>query len=199
MKRFFTICFFILSSLFCTAQLNAEQKNIQQLFFSFLKFYQKNEKKFNSFELYKGKGKENGPPYKIQWKEAERYFAYLRKYVPYVGEAYIKAEREHFKNAEKNFKEYPEEEIVMGFDYDRWAGGQESISYTYKWYTSPQNKYIVTISGDKAFLKIGGELWEGATENDRAWSIVPFVKEKGKWKMADNVYPADIEEIEKIK
>jgi len=24
--------------------------------------------------------------------------------------------------------------------------------------------------------------------------VVPFVKEKGKWKMADNVYPEDVEE-----
>ena len=34
---------------------------------------------------------------------------------------------------------------------------------------------------------------EGATEADRSWSFVPFTKEKGKWKMADNVYPMDDE------
>jgi hypothetical protein len=173
------------------AQLNGEQLAIRKVFFDFLGFYKKNEAKFNSFKLYTGTGKENGPPFKVQWKEAEKYFAYLRSKVPYVGEAYIKAEREHFKFADSCFKADPQEEIAAGFDFDRWAGGQESIEYTYKWYTSTKNKYKVIITGNTAVLKIGAELWQGATEKDRSWSIVPFVKEKGRWKMADNVYPAD--------
>ncbi len=173
------------------AQLNAEQTAIKNVFFNFLAFYKKHEIKFNSFVLYKGKGKDNAPPYRIQWKEAERYFAYLRRNVPYVGEAYIRAEREHFKFSDSCFKVNHEDELPAGFDYDRWAGGQESIEYTYKWYTSSKNKFLVIINGNKAVLKIGSELWKGATEKDWAWSVIPFVKEKGKWVMADNVYPAD--------
>lgn len=174
--------------------MNSEQKLIKQTFFNFLKFYQKNETKFNSFKLYKGNGVENGPPYKVQWKEAERYFAYLRANVPFVGEAYIKAERNHFKYSDSCFKADPEEEIAAGFDYDRWAGGQESINYMIKWYTSPKNKYLVIINGNLAELRIGSELWEGAEEEDRSWSKVLFVKEKGIWKMADNIYPMETEE-----
>ena len=168
------------------AQLNAEQLAIRKMFFDFLGFYKKNEAKFNSFKLYKGKGKDNNPPYQIQWKETERYFAFLRKEVPYVGEAYIQAERLHFKQADSSFKQYPEEEIPMGFDFDRWAGGQESIEYTYKWYTSSKNKFRVNITNNMAVLKIGS-----GSGKDIYWSIVPFVKENGKWKMADNIYPAD--------
>ena len=41
------------------AQLNKEQETIKKTFFEFLKFYQKNETKFNQFRLYKGTGKEN--------------------------------------------------------------------------------------------------------------------------------------------
>lgn len=178
------------------AQLNSEQKKIRQVFFDFLKFYQKNERKFNSFQLYKGTGEENNPPYKVLWKEAEKYFIYLRTHVPFVGEAYIKAERNHFKFADSCFKDDPAEEIAAGFDYDRWAGGQESIDYTIKWYTDSKNKYEVIITGNKAKLRIGAELYKGATEKDRSWSFVPFVKEKGKWKMADNIYP-EAEEEEK--
>ena len=182
-----TVCFtFLLFTLPVFSQLNAEQVGIRKVFFNFLGFYKKNEAKFNSFKLYKGTGKENGPPYKLQWVEAEKYFTYLRSNVPYVGEAYIKAEKKHFKDAEKSFKEYPEEELPAGFDYDRWAGGQESIEYTYKWYTSRKNKYKVTITGNTAVLKIGS-----VSGKDITWSFVPFVKEKSKWKMADNVYPAD--------
>lgn len=191
MKKITTGFIALLFALPAFAQLNTEQLAVRKVFFDFLGFYKKNEAKFNSFKLYKGTGKENGPPYKVQWKEAEKYFAYLRNNVPYVGEAYIKAEREHFKYADSCFKADPQEEIAAGFDFDRWAGGQESIEYTYKWYTSPKNKYAVTITGNTAVLKIGAELWAGATEKDRSWSMVPFVKEKGKWKMADNIYPVD--------
>lgn len=187
-----TACFIVLLfALSGYAQLNAEQAAIKKTFIDFLGFYKKNEVKFNSFKLYKGIGKENNPPYKVQWKEAEKYFTYLRNNVPYVGEAYINAEKAHFKFSDSCFKADPKEELPAGFDYDRWAGGQESIQYTYKWYTSAKNKYSVTITGNTAILKIGGELWEGAAEKDRSWSFVPFTKEKGKWKMADNIYPVD--------
>ncbi len=188
-----TIGYFIFSLFAIPAfsQLNAEQIAVRKVFIDFLGFYKMHEAKFNSFRLYKGTGKENGPPFNVQWKEAEKYFTYLRSSVPYVGEAYIKAEREHFKYADSCFKADPQDEIAAGFDFDRWAGGQESIEYTYKWYTSSKNKYSVTITGNTAVLKIGGELYAGAAEKDRSWNFVPFVKEKGKWKMADNIYPAD--------
>jgi hypothetical protein len=187
-----TACFIVLLfALPVFSQLNKEQLAVRKVFFDFLDFYKKNEAKFNSFRLYKGTGKESGPPFKLQWREAEKYFTYLRSSVPFVGEAYIKAEREHFKFADSCFKADPQEELPVGFDFDRWAGGQESIEYTYKWYTSSKNKYSVTITGNTAVLKIGGELYAGAAEKDRSWSFVPFVKEKGKWKMADNIYPAD--------
>lgn len=185
MKRLILGAALLLFALPAFSQMNAEQIAIRKVFFDFLGFYKKNETKFNSFKLYKGTGKENNPPYKIQWKEVEKYFAYLRSTVPYVGEAYINAERLHFKQSDSSFKQYPEEELPAGFDYDRWAGGQESIEYTYKWYTSPKNKYRVTITGNTAVLKIG------SGQKDIFWSVVPFVKEKGKWKMADNIYPAE--------
>lgn len=183
---------FLLISLAGFGQLSTEQKQIKQTFFSFLKFYQKNEAVFNRFDLYQGTGTEDGPPYHINWKEAEKYFAYLRKNVPFVGEAYIKAEREHFKFSDSCFKDDPAEELPAGFDYDRWAGGQESIDYTIKWYTSPKNTYEVIITGNKARLRIGSELNPGDKPVDRIWSFVPFVREKGKWKMADNVYSEEL-------
>ena len=154
----------LLFSLPVFAQLNAEQASIRKVFFDFLAFYKKNEKKFNSFKLYKGKSKDNNPPYHIQWKEAEKYFTYLRGSVPYVGEAYINTEKEHFKFADSCFKADPQDEIAAGFDFDRWAGGQESIEYTYIWYTSAKNKYKVTITGNTAVLKIGSRLMAGEAE-----------------------------------
>jgi hypothetical protein len=191
MKKIIVLIFVLLYVFTAYAQLNKEQKTIQQTFFNFLQFYKGNQKKFNTFRLYKGTGKDHSPPYKIQWKEAEKYFSFLQTSVPYVGQAYINAERNYFKYYDSCYKANPEEEMPVGFDFDRWAGGQEDISYTIKWYTSAKNKYLITINGNTAQLKIGAELMEGTTEKDRSWSIVPFVKEKGKWVMADNIYPAD--------
>jgi hypothetical protein len=196
MKKILLCLLFLYVAVTANAQLTKEQQTIKQTFFSFLQFYKKNEKQFNAFRLYRGTGKENGPPYKLQWKEAEKYFAYLRKSVPYVGEAYIKAEHTHFTFADSCFKADPQEEIAAGFDFDRWAGGQEDITYTLKWYTDPKNKYIVTITGNTALLKIGSPLDKGAPEKDRSWSAVPFTKEKGKWVMADNIYPMNDETAE---
>jgi hypothetical protein len=172
MKKLLILLILATACVTSRAQLTAEQKTIQKVFFDFLAFYKKNEKKFNSFRLYKGSGKDNEPRYRIQWKEAERYFAFLRKEVPYVGEAYIKAERLHFMQSDSSFREFPAEEIPIGFDYDRWAGGQESIEYTYGWYTSPKNKYVVTITGNTATLKIGS----GSEEQNIFWGHRSFCK-----------------------
>ena len=106
-----------------------------------------------------------------------------------MGETYIKTERNYFLYYDSCFKADPTEELPVGFDFDRWGGGQETIAYLYKWHTNPKNKYIVTITGNTAVLKIGQKLWKEAKEADLSWSFVPFVKEKGKWVMADNVYP----------
>jgi len=194
MKKLIPLLFLLTTAVFAQAQLSKEQQQIKQTFFSFLKFYQKNENAFNRFDLYQGTGPEDGPPYKINWKETERYFAFLRKSVPFVGEAYIKAEKAHFRFSDSCFKDDPAEEMPVGFDYDRWAGGQESIDHTIKWYTSVKNIYEVKITGNTALLRIGAELYSGQKPEERSWSVVPFVKEKGKWKMADNVYPEFVEE-----
>lgn len=193
MKKITLFLFLAMLTTGIQAQLNKEQETIRQTFFRFLAYYEKNSARFN-FRLWRGTGPDNAPPYRVDWKEAERYFAFLRRNVPMVGEAYIRAERAHFKFSDSCFRTDPEEEMPVGFDYDRWAGGQESIEYTRPWYTSSKNVYQVTITGNKAILRIGSALEEGQPESDRNWSFVPFVKEKGIWKMADNVYPEFDEE-----
>ena len=195
MKNILVLLIFTLSFLSPKAQLNKEQETIKKTFFSFLNFYKSHEQTFNAFKFYNGQGKENNPPYYIQWAEAKKYFTYLRSKVPFVGDAYIAAESNHFKYADSCFKANPEDEIPAGFDYDRWAGSQESIGYTIKYHTSPKNKYVVTITGNTAFLKIGSPLESGTPQTDRSWNYVPFVKENGRWVMAGNIYPKEEQEL----
>lgn len=173
------------------AQLNIEQQAIKKVFFDFLHYYQQNEKKFDAFELHKGTGKEDAPPYHIQWKEVERYANFLRKSVPFVGETYINNEKNDFKFYDSCYKADPLDEMPVGFDFDRWGGGQESVEYLVKWHTGKDNIYQVKIDGVKAELRIGSPLWKGSEEKDRLWSRVPFIKEKGRWVMSGNVDSID--------
>lgn len=191
MKRVIVFLFLLFCMHPVFAQLNQEQQTIKQVFFDFLHYYQKHEKQFYSFKLHKGTGKEDGPPYRIQWKEVDRYANYLRNNVPYVGEAYIVSEKKDFKYYDSCFKADPEEEMAVGFDFDRWGGGQEEVAYMVKWHTSKDNLYKVKIKGNKAELLIGSPPWEGATKEERQWSKVPFVKEKGRWVMAGNIDSVD--------
>ena len=191
MKNLFLLTVCTLSFLSPRAQLNKEQETIKKTFFNFLNYYKNQEKIFNAFQFYNGQGKQMNPPYHIKWAVAEKYFNYLRKNVPYVGEAYIQSETDHFKYADSCFKADPAEEMAAGFDYDRWAGSQESVAYTVKLHTSPKNKYIVSISSNRATLKIGSPLEKGGKESERSWNLVPFAKEKGRWVMAGNIYPQE--------
>jgi len=191
MKRLLGVLILFFCGFPVVAQLNHEQQSIKQVFFDFLHYYQKNEERFYAFKLYKGTGKENGPPYHIQWKEVERYANFLRKNVPYVGEAYIASEKKDFQFYDSCYKDDPKEEMVVGFDYDRWGGGQEEIGYMVKWHTSKENLYKVNIKGNKAELLIGSPPFEGEKGKERSWSKVPFVKEKGKWVMAGNIDSVD--------
>ncbi|MBK6938066.1 MAG: hypothetical protein IPH18_15195 [Chitinophagaceae bacterium] len=189
-KLLISVFVFLVVNNLIFGQLNPQEKAVKKVFFDFLDFYKRNVKVFNSFDLWKGTGKEETPPYHIQWKEAERYFKFLRTKVRYVGEAYIAAERNDFRFYDSCYKADPDEEIVVGFDFDRWAGGQDSPDYLIKWHTDPKNIYEVKITGNSAILRIGSPLqWEGATEGDRIWHIIPFRKEIGKWKMAANISP----------
>lgn len=187
MKQFILLLFVTLTTFNGFAQTKSEQETIKNTFFGFLKYYQEHEEQFQSFQLYKGSGEDGMPPYHIQWDEAEKYFNFLRKNVPFVGESYIERERAHFKYADSCFKVFLDEEMPIGFDYDRWAGGQESIEITYVIYTDTANKHEIIIKGDKAIFKIGFMLSDEEVVSD--WNFVPFKKENGIWKMADNIYP----------
>lgn len=171
-----------------SSQLNPEEQKIRKVFFDFLRFYQQHEKKFNSFELFKGVGKaKDAPPFHIQWKEVDRYFLYLQQHVPFVGLAYIENEKKDFQFSDSCFKADPDEQLPVGFDFDRWGGGQESVNYLVNWYTNKQNHFEVKIKDNTAELRIGTQL----SKDEMSWSTVPFVKEKNKWVMSANIAPAD--------
>jgi hypothetical protein len=153
---------------------------------NFYKWYTNNFKKFQAFKLYRGRGGEEAPPYRIDWKETERYFNYLRKDVPYVGESFIASEKEYFRSADSTFRKNPADEIPAGFDYDRFTRSQEDP----KWFWRELIKkgvihWVVKVHGITATAMIYES--EGVLSEKRGWwkfFCVEMKKEKGMWKIA---------------
>ena len=189
MKRVLFPFLFVMSSFAGNSQLTKEQDSIKQVYLDFLNFFKKNKEKFYSFNLYKGLGKNGGPPYEIQWKEVDRYFEWLKTNVPYVGEEYIKNEQWYFKYADSCLKSDFKNDISAYFGFDRWAYLQEDVSDTLKWYFNLNTKYEVEVSDDKAMIRIESPgIWEKEHGCIQGLLLVPFIKEKNKWKIANNDY-----------
>ena len=149
---------------------------------SFYKWYNQNWKKIDAFKLYKSKKGNDGPPYVIDWKAVEGYFSYLRKNVPYAGEDFIANERKHFKKAEKDFKSNPEEEIPMGFDYDRFTNSQEEPKWFVGELLKKDKHWTITMQGSAtASVSITQKTDEGSSHT---FFCIDLVKEKGRWVLA---------------
>lgn len=125
--RFFLLFCFLLAVNGIAAQKKeaSDSAQIKATVILFYKWYNLNWKKPAAFKLYKGKEKANSPPYVIDWAEAERYFAYLRKSVPYIGEGFIATEKKRLQESEEAFQKFPEDEVPAGFDYDPFTNSQE--------------------------------------------------------------------------
>ena len=94
------------------ARTNAvDSVQIRKTVMDFYNWYKVNYKKFQSFKLYTSTKGNDGPPYKINWKEAERYFTFLKTSVPYLSEDFSKWLRSHFKQCDSAFKVNTEDEI----------------------------------------------------------------------------------------
>src|ERR1051325_7794636 len=85
----------------------SDSAEIRTAITSFYNWYNTNWKHIQAFKFYYSTKKKDSPPYKINWKEVERYFAYIRKSVPYLGEEFINQQRTFFTKCDEMFKEYP--------------------------------------------------------------------------------------------
>lgn len=188
MKKLLFLAWLLINTVASFAQLSKEQNEIKDIFFDFLNFYEKNEEKFNGFQLYKGSGTDNRAPYHINWEGVEAYFNFLKQEVPFVGDVYIEQERKAFINVDSNFIVYQDDDIPIGFEYDRWTNAQEEPKGVIAYLKSPKNTIEVNIDGDKAVLLIGSRDFGDENPNALLWQYVPFEKENNKWKMANNLH-----------
>lgn len=127
----FVLLLIIMSSLVVKAPGQATTKpvpdtaQIKKAITGFYTWYNKYWQKVDAFALYKGKRVKYQPPYVIDWKEVDRYFAYLKKAAPQLHPSFYTTEREWFKQLQKGFDQNPKEEIAIGFDYDRFTNSQD--------------------------------------------------------------------------
>ncbi len=181
MKIFFLLIGIVVLSTAQAQTLNKEQRLVKQVVVDFYKWYAVNDAKLYKFKLYKGRIEKDAPPYIIDWKVAEKYFAFIRKNVPWLGETFIVNERKFLKDCQLSFNKNPTEEMPIGFDYDRFTDTQEDAKYTLS----------ETILNKKMFWQINirsnnTNAVVGISEKQKTDEIskIELVKEKGLWKIS---------------
>lgn len=161
----------------------ADSVQIRNTIITFYNWYNKNYTKFQAFALYTGAKTKEGPPYKINWKEAERYFIFLRTNVLGLSEAFIKNQQIFFKQCDSAFKVNTEEEIPYGFDYDWYTNSQEDP----QWLVDELKKskqWITSVKGNDANVDVLGYYIDQGNKIETVLMCFAMKKEKGKWKIA---------------
>jgi hypothetical protein len=190
-KLLLLVGLFVFSTTAMPQKMDSTQTAVKKVYVDFVKWYRNNAEKLDGYELAKGSSvNENGqqPPWIMNWKNVEKYFANIRKKVPWLGETFIANERKFLKTCEKYWKEDPTEEITVGFDFDRFIGGQESPPIIIDNYILAKHvKWKVEIKGDNATIYYAGKF--DKDDNDKPVKIkdgtkVKMKKEKGVWKIA---------------
>jgi hypothetical protein len=190
-KNLVAVLLFLFSLQGFSQKMDSTQLAVKKVYVDFVKWYRNHSEILDGFNLFRGSDtNENGmqPPWIMNWKNVERYLANIRKKVPWLGEAFIANERKFLKSCERYWKKHPEEEITVGFDYDRFIGGQESPQImTDQYILSKKVSWKVEIKGDEAIIYY---VWKGETDDNgkplkiKDGTKVKMKMEKGKWKIA---------------
>jgi hypothetical protein len=165
------------------ATFKSDSTQIRATVLSFYNWYMKNHARLNSFELYTGIKTKDAPPYKINWKEAEKYFAYIRSSVPQLGEVFIANQRAFLKECDSAFKEDPEGDVPYGFDYDWYTNSQEDASYLVD-ELKKSKQWVTTVNGSTADVDVLGYYMDGTRKIETVVMCFTMNKQKGKWRIA---------------
>ena len=181
-------CLILVSLLFLTSTGGAQASKtdsaqIRSTIMGFYNWYLKNHPKLNSFELYKGAKSSDSPPYTINWTEVNRYFAYIRSSVPWLGETYIASQKKFFQECDSAFKADPEGEIPYGFDFDWYTNSQEDPVWLVD-ELKQARAWVTTVRGNDATVDVLGQYNDNGNFIETVILCYAMKKEKGKWKIA---------------
>jgi len=161
----------------------ADSVQIKTIVLNFYNWYNKNWKRLDGFRLYSGIKVKDSPPYKINWKEAERYFAFIKINMQQLGNEFINNERKFFRQCDSAFKAEPDEEMPYGFDYDRFTNSQEDP----QWFIDDLKKakqWSILFADETAHVDILGTYSDNGRELETVIMCLEMKKEKTKWKIA---------------
>jgi hypothetical protein len=159
-----------------------DSTQIRTTIMKFYNWYNKNYQRLQNFKLYYSIKKNDGPPYRINWTEAERYLSYLRSSVPGLGEAFIKNQRAFFKQCDSAFKVDVEDELPFGFDFDWYTNSQEDPQYLLDELNKAKRWSIVLPDKSTANVLVFGH--SDSFDDDEVKLCARMKKEKGVWKIA---------------
>ena len=188
MKHLFTFLLVILITGSVAAQpskttYKQDSIQIRTTIMSFYNWYQHNYSKLEFGDLYVGTKSPGKPPYKIDWKKAEKYFVKIRTYAPQLGEAFIVNLRKFLHECDSAFKKEPDGEVPYGFDYDWYTNSQEEASYLTD-ELKKAKQWIITVDGLNASVDVLGFYMDGTKKIETVVMCFVLKKEKGKWKIA---------------
>jgi len=149
----------------------------------FYNWYKKNDQKLMAFQLYDGIKKTDRPPYRIDWKEVDKYHQFIRTNVPQLGEEFIMNQKQFFQECDSAFKVDKEDDIPYGFDYDWYTGGQEGPEYLVKEVNKP-GQWAMKWSGDYVTVDIKGVYNNNGKKEETTFVTVKMRKEGEEWKIA---------------
>lgn len=162
---------------------NSDSVQIRNSIFTFYNWYNKNDAKFQAFHLYSSIKTKDAPPYKINWKEVDRYQSFLRTSVPNIGEEFIKNQRIFLQQCDSAFKVDVEDDIPYGFDYDWYTNSQEEPQLLID-ELKKSKQWMMTIKGNDATVDVLGYYMNGKEKVETVVMCFGMKKEKGKWKIA---------------
>jgi hypothetical protein len=182
MRSLFTV---LIAVMVCST-INAQQgkptdsTQIRTTITNFYKWYQKNTTRISGFRLYSETGKT--PPFKINWKEVDRYLGWLKINAPQLGGEFAHNERLFFKECEKEFATQEKDDVPFGFDGDRFTNSQEP-EYTLE-EMKKARQWTVKINDATASVEAWGAYTDKGKEVETLIICFEMKKEKGKWTIA---------------
>jgi len=159
----------------------ADSTDIRKVITDFYTWYNSNYTKMMAFKLYSGIKKPDEPPYKINWDEVDKYQAFIKDSVLWLGTGFIANQKKMFEQCDSAFKIDMQDEIPYGFDYDWYTNSQEDPSYLLEGIKASQ-KWMLNVKGEDATVEIGAP----EDKNYAYGTLLLFValkKENGQWKI----------------
>ena len=157
---------------------------IRQTVMDFYNWYHTNFRSFFRYNLYDGLKKEDEPPYKFNWDEAEKYQQFIRDSVPYLGQAFLENQLRFFKQCDSAFKVDVEDDIPYGFDYDWYTNSQEGTEYLLEDLRNTKADWNIIANGDDATVRITMTRERGSETEQYTVIGLSMKKEKDKWTIA---------------